>query len=97
MLKPQLPNTCNTFLTDISNYVNVKVLRKDFYHRPLNVAQILTTRHKPFRFLGIVLSCNASQAFVFFQDDKDVLVLDTSLRIFEKRPSPRTVIKEVWK
>lgn len=65
MLKPQLPNTCNAFLTDTSNNVNVMVLMKGFYHRPLNVIQIVIIRHKPFKFLGIALSFNSSQACSF--------------------------------
>ena len=70
MLKPQLPNTCNTFLTDTGNNVNVKVLMKDFCYRALNVVQILTARHKPFGFLSTVLSLTASQAFIFFRMTK---------------------------
>ena len=63
------------------------VLMKDFYRGPLNTVQIVIVRHKPFRFLGIALPFSSRQASVFFfQDDKDVLILDISPEIFEKRP-----------
>lgn len=62
------------------------VLMKDFYRGPLNTIQIVIVRHKPFRFLGIALPFSSRQASVFFQDDKDVLILDISPEIFEKRP-----------
>lgn len=94
MLKPQVPNTCNTFLTDTSNNVNVTVLMKDFYHRPLNVVQIVIVRHKPFRFLGIALSFISSKAFIS-QDDKDVFVLDISLGVFEKRLKKKNLMDEI--
>lgn len=84
MLKPQISNTCNTFFPDISSNGNAVVLMKSFYHRALNVVQIVVIRHKPFRFPGISLSFNSCSIF-FFQDDKDIFVLDISPRIFEKR------------
>lgn len=95
MLKPQLLSTCNTFLPDIGNNGNVMVLMKDFYRGPLNRVQIVIVKHKPFRFLGIALPFSSRQAsvfFFFFQDDKDVLILDISPEIFEKRPKE----KKVW-
>lgn len=70
MLKPQLPSTCSTFLPGTSNNGNVVVLMKDFYRGPLNMVQIAIVRHKPFRFLGIALPFNSSQAFVFFKMTK---------------------------
>lgn len=93
MLKSQVPNTCNTLLTDTGNNVNVTVLLKDFYHRPLDMVQVVIVRHKPFRFLGIALSCNSSQAFMF-QDDKDVFVLDVSLRKSLRKGQKREEKKE---
>lgn len=92
MLKPQLLRTCNTFLPDIGNNGNVVVLMKDFYQGSLNTVQIVIVKHEPFRFLAIALPFSSRQASVFFQDDKDVLILDISPGIFEKRPKR----KKVW-
>lgn len=93
MLKPQLPDTFHTFLPDNGNNGNVMVLMKDFYRRPLYVVQIVIVGHKLFRFLGIALPFNSSQASFLFQDDKDVFVLGVSHEIFEKRQKK----KKVWK
>lgn len=87
MLNPQLLSTCHTFLPDIAHNGNVVVLMKDFYCGPLNTIQIVIVRHKPIQisWYCFALQLKAGLCF-FFQDDKDVLILDISPEIFEKRP-----------